>query len=100
LAWFFGNPCSLCLDKIFAEHNDNLVSLNKDGYMYGNIDCKKRHEETERITLNANDADKNAFESVKKFIEKQIMESEYPEAAGDASLAIEYWIRCDHIKRE
>ena len=41
---------------------------------------KKRHEETGRVILNTNN--KNNINLIKEFIEKPIIELEYPEAAG------------------
>ena len=80
LVWFTDNLCPLNLDKIVMEY-DSMSSLNKDEVTGLLIARRKRHEETGRIILNANN-NKNSINLIKEFIEKPIIELEYPEAAG------------------
>lgn len=79
LVWFSDNLCTLNIDRIVVEYK-NMNNLNKDEATGLLIARKKRHEETGRVVLNTNN--KNNINLIKKFIEKPIIELEYPEAAG------------------
>lgn len=80
LVWFSDNLCALNLDKIVVEYS-KINSLNKDNDAIGLLIArKKRHEETGRVILD--EYSKSNINLIKEFIEKPIIELEYPEAVG------------------
>lgn len=77
LVWFSDNLCALNLDRVVVEYSN----INKDNDAIGLLIArKKRHEETGRVILD--EYRKNNINLIKEFIEKPIIELEYPEAAG------------------
>jgi mannose-1-phosphate guanylyltransferase len=82
LVWFSDNLCALNLDRIVLDYN-NVNILNKFSPIGLLIARKKRHEETGRVILNANNNDdKNNINLIKQFTEKPTIDLEYPEATG------------------